>query len=668
VNASEFYRLNKFLLVFLLGWLVTSCTFRQGRKIGGNGVKVSTKDAHSYANTHEVKTTHLHLDLEVSFKHKNLYGVARHTLKNLSGTQKAIFDSKHLLIQKVTLGKEGKERETGFVIGPMDKDSLLGQPLIVDLEKSTTQVNIYYQTTEKSTALAWVDANQTESGQFPMMYTQGQAIHTRSWIPLQDSPSNRFTYSAKIHVKPEFLVLMSANNPTTKNTKGDYAFSMPQAIPSYLMALSVGDYAYHAYTDKVGVYAEKAVMEKASQEFIALPKMFEAAQKLFGPYQWGKYDLLIQHKSFPFGGMENPKLSFINPTIIAGDKSLVSVIAHELAHSWSGNLVTNESWEDFWLNEGITVYIEHRIMEELYGKETVQMLETLDYMELMLELKGIAQSNHPKDSRLHLSLKNRDPDEGMTSVAYVKGALFLKSLEKTIGRDKLDPFFIAYFRDFRFKPMTSEGFENYLKTTLLEPNKFTFNSNEWIYLEGLPNNCYIPHTNKLEAMKTLAAKTNRGEDIFAPVNKVKWVEVVPKNTRRRNQNPRFKKVTYQEKLDVRQFGTQEWQYYIRSLDPTLPVEVLNDIDQYMSFTKKANAEIKYEWFLVNIKRQNKTVYPALKEFLKATGRRKYILPLYEALCTNPSDKPWALSVFKEAKGGYHAIAQQSVADIFSKKP
>ena len=667
MNALEYYRLNKFLCVSIIFLLVASCAFRQGKKTNDSGVKVSKKDPHSYSNIQEVRTTHLHLDLEVSFNHKNIYGVARHTLKNFSGTQKMIFDTKHLLIQKVTLGKEGNEIETGFVIGPMDKDSLLGQPLVVDINKTTQQVNIYYQTTDKSTALAWVDAKQTESGKYPMVYTQSQAIHTRSWIPIQDSPSNRFTYSANIHVKPEFLVLMSANNPTERNAKGDYSFKMPQAIPSYLMALSAGDFAYHAYTDQVGVYAERSVINKASNEFVALPKMFEAAQKLFGPYKWGKYDLLIQHKSFPFGGMENPKLSFINPTVIAGDRSLVSVIAHELAHSWSGNLVTNQSWDDFWLNEGITVYIEHRIMEVLYGKETTQMLETLDYMELLQELKTIAKSSHPKDSRLQLSLEKRDPDDGMTSVAYVKGALFLKSLEKAVGRERLDPFLLSYFQDHQFQPITSEAFENYLKTKLLEPNKLTFNANEWIYLEGLPQNCYIPHSSKLESMKVLAAKTNSGEDIFAPISKVKWVEIPQKATRRRNNKPRFEKVIYQEKLDISNYGTQEWQSYIRALDTKIPIEVLNDIDHYMSFSKKGNAEIKYEWFLLNIKRQNRSVYPAIREFLKSTGRRKYILPLYEALKNNAEDKLWAVSVFNEAKAGYHAIAQISVAKLLFAK-
>lgn len=663
MNVLGYYRLNNLLSLTITGFLVVACSFRQGKKVADPAVTVSKKDVHSYANIQEIKTTHLHVDLEVSFKHRNIYGVARHTVKHITGGTKVIFDTKHLLIQKVTLGKEGQERETGFVIGPMDKDSLLGQPLIVDIQKSTEHVNIYYQTTDKSTALAWVDANQTESGQLPMMYTQGQAIHTRSWIPLQDSPSNRFTYSAKIHVKPEFMVLMSANNPTERNSKGEYTFSMPQAIPSYLMALSVGDFAYHAYTDKVGVYAEKAILNKAAEEFVALPKMFETAQNLFGPYLWGKYDLLVQHKSFPFGGMENPKLSFINPTIITGDRSLVSVIAHELAHSWSGNLVTNESWDDFWLNEGITVYIEHRIMEVLYGKETAHMLETLDYMELLQELATIAKSPHPKDSRLHLSLEKRDPDAGMTSVAYVKGALFLKSIEKAIGREKLDPFLKAYFQDHRFKPITSEAFESYLKTTLLEPHKFTFNTNEWIYLEGLPKNCYVPRASKLEAMKSLAERTNRGEDVFAPVNKVKWVEIPVKKKGKRKQKSNFKKVTYQEKLAVSQYGTLEWQFYLRSLDPNLPIEVLNDIDHYMNFSTKGNAELKYEWFLVNVKRQNNIVYPALRTFLKSTGRRKYILPLYEALRNNPQDKTWALSVYKEAKAGYHAIAQKSVSKL-----
>jgi aminopeptidase N len=424
------------ILIGLVG--LTSCQEMEKKKAKQKTTWVDTeKDDHSYANVTQVRTSHLHLDLDVNFKNKTIYGVARHTLgKHSSDT--IIFDVKHLQIQKITLGKKGSEIESEFVIGPWDKDSILGQPLIVGLSKSTQFVNIYYQTTSRTEAIDWLDPVQTEGKTHPFLYTQGQPILTRTWIPLQDSPLNRFTYSADVKVPNELMAVMSAENPIKKNDKGQYHFEMKQAIPSYLIALSVGNIDYAPISNKCGVYAEPELLSAAKNEFEDLPKMISVAEKLYGPYRWGKYDLLVLPYSFPYGGMENPCLTFVNPTIIAGDKSLVSVIAHELAHSWSGNLVTNRTWNDFWLNEGFTVYFEHRIMEEIADSEYVEMLALIELGELKNELKQFKKENRLADTHLKLDLKNRNPGDGLTQVAYIKGAFFLKTLEETVGREKMD--------------------------------------------------------------------------------------------------------------------------------------------------------------------------------------------------------------------------------------
>ena len=347
---------------------------------------------------------------------------------------------------------------------------------------------------------------------------------------------------------------------------GDYRFSMPQRIPSYLLAIAVGDVVFEQISARSGVWAEPSVAEAAATEFADTERMIQVTEKLYGPYQWGRYDMLILPASFPFGGMENPRLSFITPTVIVGDKSLTSLIAHELAHSWSGNLVTNATWDDFWLNEGFTVYIEHRIMEELYGKELSNTLCEIEHFELIEELKSIASSSHPEDSRLYLSLKGRNPDDGMTSVAYVKGAYFLKTLEATVGRRKMDAFVKAYFDQYKFKTIRTELFHTFLNKNLLYPNNIEFNTDEWFYLEGLPMNSITIKSKRLELMRSYAERTNRGEDIFAPIKKIRWVKVKGKKKKR--------KQPYTEQLDTKAYITQEWQTYLRSLSLSIVILII----------------------------------------------------------------------------------------------
>ena len=654
VKNLGYYRLSNFLILLL--FLLIGCkTEKDKNPTLTESIQVSVKDPHSFANIQQIRTKHLSLDLEIDFNNKTIYGVARHQM-SASTCKTAIFDINGESIRKVTTGKKGHEIEADFVIGKMDKDSILGQPLVVTIPKGATEINIYYQTTSRCDALEWIEAENTLSKTQPYLYSQGQAILTRSWIPLQDSPSNRFTYDATIRVNPGLMVLMSAKNPTKKAKDGVYHFVMDQPIPSYLMAITVGDIAYKALDYHSGVYAETPLLSKAVKEFSDLPNMIKATEKLYGPYAWEQYDVIVQHKSFPFGGMENPRLTFINPSIVAGDKSLVSVIAHELAHSWSGNLVTNESWNDFWLNEGFTVYIEHRIMEELYGKEMANMLCEIEHFELTEELKSIAISAHPEDSRLYLSLKGRNPDDGMTSVAYVKGAYFLKTLEATVGRKKMDAFVKQYFETYKFKTIRTDAFHTFLNQQLLYPNKINFNTDEWFYLEGMPINSIVIKSNRLQFMRMLAARTNAGEDIFAPVRKYRWIKIKGKKKKRREVT-----LSYIRSSD---FVTQEWQTYIRNLSLSIDTSRLDQIQAYTNFNK-ANNELKFEWFLLNIRKENHSIRPDLALFLKETGRRKYILPLYKALCEHPKDKGWAVSIFKQSKGGYHSVSRKSIEAVFA---
>ena len=602
---------NFYYLIFLVG-LLMSCDQKTSAIVTSTEkLADSTFDDHSYSNLREIHTKHLDLELEVNFQNKTIYGVARHTMNN-NNTDTAIFDINGLLIQKVTLGTKNHEKETDFVIGNMDKDSILGQPLLVTTKNKTQQINIYYQTTENSAALDWLDSNLTSSKTKPFLYTQGQAILTRTWIPIQDSPSNRITYSAKVSVPDDLIAVMSAKNEREKSSDGNYFFEMKKPIPSYLIALAVGDLSYQSLGPNTGFYCEPELAKACLFEFQDLPKMMQAAEKIYGKYQWEQYDLLVLPYSFPFGGMENPMLTFVNPTIITGDRSLTSVVAHELAHSWSGNLVTNRTWNDFWLNEGFTVYFEQRIMEELYGKDVSDILAAVEYYELQDELKTIAGSNNPEDSRLFLNLKGRNPDDGLTDIAYVKGSFFLKTLEQKVGRIKFDEFINTYFQKYAFKTISSAEFVAYLEKNLLSRNKIDFNHKEWIYKEGLPKNCLQIKSVRLDKMNELANKFAQGEAIFKPVITYEKIRIKGRNKKNRIVN----------KLERKDFIVQEWQTFIRALPKSISKEKLKIIDNNLGFKNCGNSEIMMEWYTKALENNYTEINGEIEDFVTKVGAKK----------------------------------------------
>ncbi|WP_235992238.1 M1 family metallopeptidase [Taishania pollutisoli] len=591
--------------------------------------RLNDGDIHSYANLDEIHTKHLHLELDVNFDNNTIYGVARHQMVNEKGVDTAVFDVKNIVIQKVTTG-QGKEKETDYVIG--QDDPIIGAPLMVAIDSTVEFINIYYSTTDKTEALDWLTPELTEGKKYPFMYSQGQTVLTRTWIPIQDSPSNRITYSADVKVPKEFLAVMSATNPTSKNETGEYHFEMKQPIPAYLIAIAVGNLEYRSLGKNCGVYSEPELIDTCAYEFADLQKMINAAEKLYGDYRWEQYDVVVLPYSFPFGGMENPRLTFANPTLITGDRSLVSVIAHELAHSWSGNLVTNASWEDFWLNEGFTVYFENRIMEELYGKEVADILAVIEFQELERTLKKIDQ----QDTKLKLNLTDRSPDEGMTDIAYIKGAYFLRTLEQVAGRKKFDKFLKKYFSDHAFKTLSTEEFVTYLDHHLLQPNKIDFNTDEWIYEPGIPENCIHITSGRLEKVEKLAEDVANGKN-----------------------SSKFKKYKRDD------LTTQEWMAFIRKLPADIDVKTLKMIDDQLGFKNCGNSEIMCEWYLLAIERGYTLVRPNMEKFLLKTGRLKYLEPIYEELNNSryQSDKELAKKIIEKAKGNYHPIARISIEEI-----
>ena len=408
----------RFLVVVFVAMLLSAC----GQKEEQQEAYDPARDYFSVANTGQFVTQHLVLDLTVDFDAKELRGSAVHTMQRVeSGAAEVVLDTRDLAITGVqVLLTNGVSLAADYRLG--ERDAIKGTPLIVSLPepaRSATgfRLKLEYSTSPDSTALQWLPADLTAGGKHPLMFSQSQAIHARSWVPLQDTPAVRITYEARIRTPPELLAVMSANNDPLTPRRGEYHFGMPQPIPSYLLAIAVGNIFFAPLGEETGVYAEPELLEASVFEFADTQEMLEQAEALFGPYEWGRYDLLVLPPSFPFGGMENPRLSFITPSLLAGDRSLVSVIAHELAHSWSGNLVTNATWRDQWLNEGMTSYLESRLMEVIYDQDRVDEERVLSYQELLLDLDVVPLEMQALAPRLD----SGDPDDFQGTIHYSKG-------------------------------------------------------------------------------------------------------------------------------------------------------------------------------------------------------------------------------------------------------
>ena len=587
------------------------------------------KDAHSYANFNDVRIKHLKLDLRVDFSDKTLDGKVDISIENYTKAKQLILDSKDLTIHKVLLEDS---IETSFSLG--EKSEVFGQPLTVEVEPSTKVVSVYYTTSPDAEALQWLTPDQTLGKVHPFLFSQSQAILARSWVPCQDGPGVKFTYEATIKTDPNLIALMSAENGTTKNENGVYTFKMDQPISSYLLALTVGDLAFASTGRNSGVYAEPAMLEKSVWELNSMQSMIDSAEKLYGPYAWERYDVVILPPSFPFGGMENPRLTFATPTIIAGDRSLVALIAHELAHSWSGNLVTNETWNDFWLNEGFTVYFEQRIMEKIFGKPYEEMLTKLGMGELEATLKNLINEGNSEDTHLYLDLDGRNPDDGLTDVAYEKGRFFLQKLESVVGRERFDLFLKNYFEENKFKPMNTERFIANLNEHLLTPEEEqAVNINAWVYGPGLPDNALIPYSEELDRVESSIAQYNN--------NQIKA-----------------------EEIDISGYTTHHWLYFLRGLKNLDSIK-MHELDQNFNFTQTGNSEIACDWFKHCIDHQYEEAFPALNDFLIRVGRRKFLTPLYTRLAKSPQNKAWAKEVYQTARNGYHSVSYNTIDEVLN---
>ncbi len=595
------------------------------------------KDHHSHGNPEHVRVRHVALDLDVDFERQALRGHATLTVERTSDDrrQPLVLDSRGLRVEKVESSADGRTFDAvPFDVGKTD--AILGESLTLRVGPDVKLVRLRYATGPRASGLQWLSREQTAGKRQPYLFTQSQAIHARSWIPLQDSPGVRVTYSARVRTPKGLLAVMSARNDPDAERDGDYSFEMKQAVPPYLIALAVGDLAFKKVGPRTGVYAEPGVVEKAAAEFSDMEKMVEATESLYGPYRWERYDILVLPPSFPYGGMENPRLTFASPTVIAGDKSLVALVAHELAHSWSGNLVSNATWRDFWLNEGFTVYLERRIQEKVYGTARARMEAVLGRRGLERELTRLKR----EDQVLHIDLKGRDPDEALTDVAYEKGALFLKHIEEAVGRERFDAFLKGYFDHFAFQSITTADFLAYLDRHLVKGDAKLAEKlavREWAHGAGIPGGAPRPEAEALARVEE-QAKAWLGEKVSA------------------------------KSLKTAGWSTHEWLHFLGSLPQKLSAERMRELDEAFALTRSGNSEVTFAWLMLSVRSGYEAAAPRLEQFLTSMGRRKFLKPLYEELVKAPGGKERALAIYRKARPTYHPIAVATVDAIVGWKP
>lgn len=588
-------------------------------------------DPHSYFDDSQPRTRHLGLELEVDFEGHTLFGWALLDLGEPSSGSLDL-DTKGLEIHSV----EGEDEEE-IPFEHAEEEPVLGQRLRIDLPPGTRRVTVEYSTSPDAIGLQWLEPAQTEGKHHPFLFSHFQPIHARTCIPCQDSPRARVTYRAAVTVPSTLTAVMSAG-PAGEQT-GDrtgtttYLFDMPQAIPTYLIALAAGELSSRDLSPRSRVWAEPATVEAAAHEFAEIEDMIKTAEGLFGPYEWDRYDMIVLPPSFPYGGMENPRLTFLTPTLLAGDRSLVDVVAHELAHSWTGNLVTNANVDHFWLNEGSTVWAERRIVEALHGEDAAVLGWAIGEKALRAEFERFGAK--AAVTRLRNDLKGTDPDEVFSSVPYEKGSRFFALLEQTAGRERFDAFIRRYIGRFRFTSITTEEFMEFVDKELPGVAK-EVDAKRWLYEPGMPENAPVFRSPQLEALTALAHGFASGERPTHP--------------------------------QIEGWSPAEMLVYLQHLPRPVDEDACRWLDDNLQLTSRGNYEILVEWLTIAAASDYERVFPRVKEVLVRVGRMKYLRPLYKALGEHPRTRELAREVYAAASPGYHELSRRASESVMDKYP
>lgn len=587
------------------------------------------KDVWTHAQPEVARVTHVGLDLTADFQRKTMRGTAALDILAAKGAKQIVLDVDDLAIASVA---DAAGKPLPYTVGQDDPE--LGQALTIQLN-GARRIVIRYETKPGATALQWLPPQLTAGKAKPYLFSQGQPINNRSWIPSQDSPGIRQTWDARITVPADLVAVMSgeridgAKGQPAPGGMHSFRFRMDKPVPPYLIAMAVGDLAFKATGPRSGVWTEPSQLDAAAYEVGDVEKMIDAAEALYGPYRWGRYDMLVLPPSFPFGGMENPTLTFLTPTIITGDRSNTDVVAHELAHSWSGNLVTNATWSDSWLNEGFTTYFENRIMEAVYGAERAAMYADLDWDGLQSDIKDAGGPQAPT-TRLH-----GEPGAIFSQLDYFKGSTFLRTIEQAVGRPRFDAYLRSYFDRHAFQPQTTAGFLADLRANLIKNDavlEAKLQLDRWAYQPGLPENAVHVQSATLAQVDAKLAAVSAGGPIAA---------VQPQG-----------------------WSTQQWSRFLNGLPRQQTPARLKELDETLGLGKSSNAYVRSAWAELAIANRYEPALPSIRALVNSVGRGLLIRPIYEGLVKQGEwGRPIAQRFFAEARNTYHPATAASVAKI-----
>jgi leukotriene A-4 hydrolase/aminopeptidase len=585
-------------------------------------------DPHSYYDSAQPKARRLRLKLRVDFTSKRIDGeVGLEFGGAVSGPLD--LDTKGLEIHSVQVPGHGP---IPWELGPID--AILGQRLRLDMPEGAQEVTITYATAANAMALQWLDPEQTEGKVAPYLFSQCQQIHARTMVPCQDTPIVRIAYKAEVNV-PEGLTAVMSAGPTGDEALGNgrhvYRFAMPQPIPSYLLALAVGRLESRDLSPRARVWAEPETVAAAAWEFAGVEDMILKAEGLFGPYPWDRYDMLVLPPSFPYGGMENPRMTFLTPTLLAGDRSLVDVVAHELAHSWTGNLVTNASMEHFWLNEGFTVWAERRILRILHGDDAAALGWAMGQKALEDSLEQF--KNAPRLTVLRMHLEGIDPDDAFSSIPYEKGARLVAALEREVGEERFLRFLRDYMDAFRFTSITTEQFCSFVGAKL--PGALeAVNARAYLDKPGMPDTAPEFRSVQLDTLTVLAESWPDGGRPSA--------------------------------FQIASWKPTELLVFLQKLPRKLTHADCAWLDEHFQLMGRGNYEILVEWLTLAANADYEPAFPRIREVLLRVGRMKYLRPLYGALGLHARTRALAREIFAAASPGYHGLSRRVVQGVLEK--
>ena len=584
------------------------------------------KDPSTYTDLAQGRIKHIDFRIGVNFSTRTLEIEANYQM------QEPVLGSLYLDSFKIDLKEartNGRRLEWEFDA----QDDVLGERLHLKGLETISTFTLKFQTSIEARALQWLNASQTAGGNYPFLFSQCQAIHARSVFPCQDTPSVRFTYSAEVDVPQGLVAAMAAEQAGVRRESGQtiFSFEMPQPIPSYLFALAVGNLTFRKLGLRTGIYAEPEIIEAAAWEFAENEIKLNEAEKLLGPYLWGRYDVLVLPPSFPYGGMENPRLTFLTPTAILGTRGHTSLITHELAHAWTGNLITNATWQDFWLNEGWTTYAEVRITEVLEGKEVTDLHAVYDEKRLFAILEHLGMDS--PYTCLKLPANEKDADQFSTIIPYYKGCFFLQECEYAVGRERFDAFIQKYMTRFQFQSLTTEAFLEFLKAEL--PEVFEkVNVHQWIYEPGLPEERHKPQSRLYDEVKRVL------DD-------------------------------YQQGIKPTREQVQNWHRYqilsfLQGLPRKIPVEDCQYFEDILELEKRNDVALFHHFYVIAIASGDQAILPHLERFMEKIGRMLYVLPIVRAMSEADWSRGYIRPLFERVRDRHHQITVLSMEAILKK--